>query len=498
MIKTMYEPRRKVLWFSIISRLFIIFLQFIFNLLCPDHHADAFTSRINPNDRITNYDKTITILFGGLTRWDAQYFIHIARYGYTYENTLAFFPLYPISVRYVSRIIKKILFIFNDQSVVLLAAVLINFVCFVRSSVIFYDLSKRVLGNTTTAYKAAILYCINPASIFFTAAYSESMFAYLTFYSMIAAIKNNRFVCLPIGLSGIVRSNGLVNLGYPLYYSIQELFFFSLPKVISEYRHPSVQSGFISELLNFFSTLLWMFNTILLSLVPFILLQIYNYILFCTERINSTAVPSHVVNYGLINNLVMPGNNKLPWCEQTVPVAYSFVQEKYWNVGFLKYYQIKQLPNFCLAMPILYIMLKCAKEYFIENKRQLYNFEFLTTNSVEKVSITKRYPVQMFPFVVHGLFLTIFCILFVHIQVSTRLLGSASPLLYWFSAITMSHRVRKSDKDEYEINDNAYSKWKVFFMNQKKYTKKDKLFLIYFLGYTIIGCFMYSNFLPWT
>lgn len=494
----MYKPRQKILWFAITSRITVILLQIIFNAISPDHEPDVFESPLNPNELVSGYDKFVTILFGGLTRWDAQYFIHIARYGYTYENTLAFFPLYPMSVRCVARILKKILFILNDQSVIVIAGVLINFFCFIKSSVIFYDLSKKILGDKITAYKAAILYCINPAGIFFTAAYSESMFAYLTFYSMYAAVENNRFVCLPIGLSGIIRSNGLVNIGYPLYIWIQDLWFFGIPRIIFEYRNRFNRSAVLSELLNFFASLLWIFNTILLSVTPFVLLQTYNYILFCTERANTTVIPIHVVNYGTENKLIMPSGDQSLWCTNTIPIAYSYIQEKYWNVGFLKYYEIKQIPNFCLALPILYIMIRCILEYFIENKRQLYRLWLLKMNKDEKVTRFKKYPIQMLPFIVHGGFLTIFCIFFVHIQVSTRLLGSASPLLYWFCAIAMSHRIKYDNREDYEYRDNIYSRWKVFLLSQKKYTKRDKLILIYFLGYTVVGCFMYSNFLPWT
>jgi hypothetical protein len=43
----------------------------------------------------TQRDLSIQWLVGGLARWDARHFLHVAEFGYTWESTLAFFPLYP-------------------------------------------------------------------------------------------------------------------------------------------------------------------------------------------------------------------------------------------------------------------------------------------------------------------------------------------------------------------------------------------------------------------
>ncbi|MCO5605110.1 hypothetical protein L7F22_059290 [Adiantum nelumboides] len=47
------------------------------------------------------------------------------------------------------------------------------------------------------------------------------------------------------------------------------------------------------------------------------------------------------------------GTYHRPWCTNKLPYLYGFVQSNYWDVGFLRYFQFKQLPNFLLASPML-------------------------------------------------------------------------------------------------------------------------------------------------
>ena len=48
-----------------------------------------------------------------------------------------------------------------------LAGILVNLGCFVMAARALYDLSRRVLKDEYLAYKAAMYFCVNPASIFF-------------------------------------------------------------------------------------------------------------------------------------------------------------------------------------------------------------------------------------------------------------------------------------------------------------------------------------------
>ncbi|XP_072938089.1 GPI mannosyltransferase 2 [Epargyreus clarus] len=533
----MYSPRQKILWFAFSTRVFIITLQAVCNIVIPDHDANVFISPADPALRRTRADVVVDKILGGMKRWDSQYFLHIAQYGYTYENCLAFFPLFPLIVRYFAYLLSSILGSYvNFHSTLLISAAIVNLVLFIKSADVLHKLSLRVLRSECKAYKSVILYCVNPASIFFSAPYSETLFAFTTFYTMFKCTENETlrfasidiFSGLPAGFSIITRSNGLINLGFILYTSFKNVMERTLPEIVYKYKTLKHRLVLPVLVLPLCITGVALCLTVIIALIPFVLVQTYNYFKFCVP--NQHHLPDFLSN----SEYILPGNAESPWCNSSLPLSYSYVQSHYWNVGFLKYYKVKQIPNFMLAFPILFIIIYNSMSYIKNNFRlclrlglrdNIFNFGYLhkipNRPKVHSKGFGANDP-NLFMYVVHIMCLTIVCIIFVHIQVSTRLLASASPLLYWICSSKMNVGPTPTS-DQNTINehfrrigigkripshhlsianlegvDNMYSRWKTFIISRRMPDFTSRMIQCYFIGYFLLGIVLFSNFYPWT
>jgi len=552
----MLTPHKKVIWFAVISRLFIILLSAALNFIISDHKADAFRSPQDPSDKEKSLaDAFVKFLFGGLVHWDAQYFIHIARYGYTYENCLAFFPLYPMSIRIFAGCLYYLLEGFmSHYSVIVVSSVVVNFVTYIISASVLHRLSLQVLRNEQLAYKAAILYCVNPASIFFVSAYSETLFACLTFYGMLksgnGSSKNISVGCgLPFGLGAVQRANGIVNIGFIVYEKLKFFFKFVIPDSVKKARH--FDSLLLAPLLLVAPVvfLISFVGEILLSITPFVMFQGYGYYKFCIVPEHN--LPDFIVSYAETNDLRLPGtasmkslvDHKDHWCNRSLPLAYTYVQDHYWNVGFLRYYQWKQIPNFLLAMPVICIILTHAYRFVKQHPRLCYTLGLWEDVPYTDSKVTEKLRVQMkenkikfapgmFVYVVHVVFLTIFGTLCIHVQVTTRIVASASPVLYWFTAyhfFKVPASLEDEEKERQKVSndrnsicfasflcklstnkrenalaegvdslENLQSRWKVFILTDVAPNQEAKLIKCYFLAYVVLGTALFSNCLPWT
>ncbi|KAM7263697.1 hypothetical protein ACFE04_001380 [Oxalis oulophora] len=438
--------RNKLIKLAISSRLLVVTLIFFWRTLISPYDT---SSLINPNclNNVSPPKPQPSILWPTLAAkiegsivWDAVYFVRIAQCGYEYEQTYAFLPLLPICISFLSNtVLSPLIPLIGHRAVLALAGYFVNNVAFVFAVVYLYRLSVIVLKNRKAAFRASVLFCFNPASIFYSSIYAESLYALFSIggvYHLVSGASN--FSVLWFALSGCARSNGVINVGYLCFQAMHKVY-----QVMAQKKgvHLALQVIVAAA-----------FHCICVC-VPFIAYQAYGYYNICHGSSPDGSRP--------------------------------------WGVGFLRYFQFKQLPNFLLASPILssafYLIIYYVKSRpeilmslsfcaSVEEKSSAPMFFSLDTSSrgnrdrlldnkssslkQENCNLRLRKPEReennsetccvehelptktgllsplVLPFVLHLGFLAATAFFVMHVQVSTRFL-SASPPLYWFASYLM-------------------------------------------------------------
>lgn len=270
-----------------------------------------------------------------------------------------------------------------------------------------YNLTLTVFQSELFALTSSLLFCLNPASIFFSALYSESLFCLLTFSGMWALeVGSVHLALVSLAVSTGVRSNGILSAGYFVYYFLRQL----VNSNITVHR-VTPRQNFALYLL----TALKVIGYLLMYSLPFIGYQVYSYLLYCTSVLTEPVLPEIVVDYVTRNDLKIPSEPS-KWCFWTIPMSYSYIQSRYWNVGFLKYYTFRQIPNFVLATPILIIIFVSNAKYFFRNRKELWHLGLKNRSLYDGCDVYSN--LKCFPYFVHVFVATIFSALFIHIQVS--------------------------------------------------------------------------------
>ncbi|XP_019445862.1 PREDICTED: GPI mannosyltransferase 2 isoform X2 [Lupinus angustifolius] len=462
-----HENQALVLKSATISRLIVLTLTIIYRILVSPYDTSA---PLNPpcltpnninNNNNNNNNNTLPIsprvasaIENGVV-WDSVYFVRIAQCGYEYEQIYAFLPLLPISISFFSRTVFAVFVPFiGHRAVLALSGYVINNLAFVFAALYFYKLSTIILKDHGIALQATILFCFNPASIFYSSIYSESLYSLLSFGGMYYFVSGgSNLSVIFLALSGCARSNGVLNAGYLCFQTMHQAYdaMFQRKRVIIVIAG-AIRSAFI--------------------FAPFIAFQAYGYYNMCVGR--------------------SPVELR-PWCKAKVPLLYNYIQSHYWDVGFLRYFQVKQLPNFLLATPILSLAL-CSVVHYAKLRPQIFfSLGFQTSTeekscgvvflsddlsrskvagTVEKSSVrveenfhlTRRkklmkgdkveIPIEsepaarpgylsasVLPFVLHLGFMAGTAFFVMHVQVATRFL-SASPPIYWFASYMMRHHAK--------------------------------------------------------
>ena len=141
---------------------------------------------------------------------------------------------------------------------------------------------------------------------------------------------------LAFAVAGALRSNGTLLVGYLLYSALRL-------QVTTRGPIRGVQA-----------VLVWgsTIGASALALTPYVLFQLYGKYTYCE-------VAPLGVREALLSafQLALPAElstGPRPWCDGSVlPNMYGFIQGEYWGVGPFKYYQLKQVPQFLFAAPML-------------------------------------------------------------------------------------------------------------------------------------------------
>ncbi|XP_076827812.1 palmitoyltransferase ZDHHC18-A isoform X2 [Brachyhypopomus gauderio] len=485
----------------------------VLNAIIPDHEADAF----NPprTEKPLFLDYTTDVLFGGLGRWDAEHFLFIAEYGYVYEHNFAFFPLFPLVLcSTASTLLWPLSPFLTLHGRLLLAVAIANTALFVLSAVLLYGLSCVVLQDRSLALLSSLMYCLTPANVFMLAGYSETLFATLTFGGLWFLEKGFTFAaCLFLGLATGARANGLVNVGFLLYLPLQ--------RSLTQARVLPTGSAWHSRCSHYILAALRYFLTsalcITVVVLPFGLFQLYGYYKFCKPSVNQVQVPNELLNLAAEKGYRVPdaAAPTLSWCLRPIPVLYSYIQDVYWDVGFLRYFKLKQIPNFLLALPIATLGVVASYTYVKANPLVCLHLGLWERRKkgTEGKPPADFYSPKVFVYIVHCCALLIFGIFCMHVQVLTRFLASSSPVIYWISGHFLLCSEPSLQKDKTfatgQPQDNLKQGCICFFlhinnpvtqllMHWKTCSFRTQCILGYFVSYWLLGLALHCNFLPWT
>lgn len=401
----------------------------VFHLSAPERYvlSTAFKTRVLvfgvaflATSAVGTYDSSSSLLSPGHnyhpvflcpSNWDGAFYVKIAsERGYSYEQPHAFFPLFPLVMALTQQLGYWLTlhsgFSVDDLVVMGLAGSAVNTALFLVASVLFYRLSSRVFDSgpgkrrhRNLAMRASILFCFNPASIFFSVAYSEALFTVFTLAGMLllqpamaAAGGGTRRQRQRQRQRRLATAGGV------------------------DFTHRMLAS------LCFAGATLTRSNGSLLGLFSlYAAWRAYDKGKQLTQVLQLAAVGGvhasallAVLGHGWVKYCWHSAGARRPWCDYTVPNIYSFVQAEYWNSGLFAYYEMKQLPNFLLAFPAVALCAGALARYRKEG-------EFGTGIPP--------------PFALQLVLSLLVAASVMHVQVFTRFICSSAPMFYWHAAM---------------------------------------------------------------
>jgi len=194
-------------------------------------------------------------------------------------------------------------------------------------------------------------------------------------------------------------------------------------------------------------------------LLPYVSFQVYAWYRYCYSGEvcdQSESLDCHSVDH--------------PWCNAAIPSIYSYIQVEYWENGLFNYWQLKKIPLFILAMPTVVTCIDAVGKTINDLSPNTVLSDFFGFRSARGGLPWAGAPMQICC-LVHLLVIATFAVLFMNVEVITRLVWSSSPLVFIYAAQIMQHPVGSSRR---------------------------RFLVGYSFLYSTAGVLLHSNFFPWT
>lgn len=418
------------IYLAIISRCLFLIFAVIADYLLWDHVA----SGVMIFD-FQSSSKMLKLIFGTFVKWDAAHFLTIAREGYSTDMSFAFYPFYPQCIRILASILSYGISLKLDE-LYIVAAMIISTSSFFANVLILRKLLKSMNFSNSVIDTAALCFIFNPATIFFASSYSESFYCMLSWSALYSMNTSHLYLAIVLFLlSSFTRSNSIF---------LIEIIICHFVRFIILNQRSTVSRWQIIH------TTIQYVGCIVACIVPTIVVNYYAHMVVCLRDESAFLCNGHFL------------------------FSYSAIQSHFWSVGFLKYYQIKQIPNFLLATPIICLAVDFLSSYARAVKRP-------EEYSAREAARCLRHLLLdgEAAYAIHTLTVLLVAVLITNVQISTRLLLSSCPLLYGHMANIVS----------------SGSSGSVFAWGG---SPKRRALLAFMAVYYIVGTILHVNFYPWT
>src|SRR4051794_12104711 len=157
--------------------------------------------RADPTNLTAQMGSVGEVVGAPVMRWDSVYYVQVAQHGYTQLKQAGFFPFYPLLMSVLDEVTRS----------TVVAGVLISLAAFTAALVVFERLAVLETGSAPVARRAVWLLALFPASLFFSAVYTESLFLLLSVGSFYAARRGHwAWAGVLGGLAAATRNVGVM------------------------------------------------------------------------------------------------------------------------------------------------------------------------------------------------------------------------------------------------------------------------------------------------